>query len=88
MNSTPRVTMVLAALVLALLLAVYGVGYYVCIHRHYETFAAGVDFLYADDATSTLFRPAIWLYEKATGREVMLNPLVDPAPELRSSVRP
>jgi hypothetical protein len=73
-------TIVLAALLLALLLAMYGVGYYVCIHRHYESIAAGVDFVYADDATCRLFRPAIWLYEKGTGREVTLNPMIHPVP--------
>jgi hypothetical protein len=80
MSSTPRVTIVFAALVLALLVAVYGIGYYVCIHRHYTSIAAGEDCLYVDDATYTVFRPAIWAYEKATGREVLLNPIIDPVP--------
>jgi hypothetical protein len=40
-----------------------------------------VDYVYADETTCILFRPAIWLYEKLTGREVMLNPLIERAPD-------
>jgi hypothetical protein len=81
MPTMVRVLSGLAVCLLLILLVAYGVGYYVCVHRHYTSIAAGVDFLYTDEATYTFFRPAIWIYERSMGREVALNPEVYPTPD-------
>ncbi len=78
MNAIVRAGSGVAAIVLAVALVGYGAAYYVCIHRHYRSIAAGVDFLHADENTYSFFRPAIWIYEQSTGRQVALNPLVHP----------
>ncbi len=78
MNAVVRVGSWVAAILLIALLVAYGAGYYVCIHRHYWSIAAGTDFVNVDETTYAFFRPAIWLYEQTTGREVVLNPQVHP----------
>jgi hypothetical protein len=67
-------------LALVVFLVGYALGYYVLIHREYVSIAAGVDFLFVDETTYWFFRPAIWIYEQSTGREVAPNPMVDPVP--------
>jgi hypothetical protein len=78
MNAIVRVGSWVAAILLAIALAAYIGGYYFCIHRHYWSIAAGVDFVDVDERTYTFFRPAIWIYERCTGREVAPNPQVHP----------
>lgn len=78
MNAVTRVAMGMTAALLAAALMAYGTGYYFCIHRHYGTIAADTDYLFANENTYAFFRPAIWIYERASGREVVLNPMIHP----------
>jgi len=79
MNAVVRVATGVAAILLVAALIGYAAGYYVCIHRHYWSIAAGTDFVNVGEGTYAFFRPAIWLYEQTTGREVALNPMVHPS---------
>jgi hypothetical protein len=80
MNAITRLAACAAAAILAAALVAYAIGYYICIHRHYVSIAADLDFVFVDENVHVFFRPAIWIYERATGREVALNPLVTPVP--------
>ncbi len=78
MNAVVRVGCWATVLLIAVALVAYGAGYYVCIHRHYRSIAAGTDCLDVDETTHAIFRPAIWIYEQTSGREVAVNPMVHP----------
>ena len=78
MNAALRVASGVFAVLLVVALLGYGAGYYVCIHRHYGTIAADTDYVFVDETTYAFFRPAIWMYERTTGREVTLNPMIHP----------
>ena len=78
MNAAMRVASGVFTVLLVVALLGYGAGYYYCIHRHYGTIAADTDYVFVDETTYNFFRPAIWIYERTTGREVVLNPLIHP----------
>jgi len=80
MNAVTRLAMCATVVILVAALAAYSIGYYFCIHRHYGSIASGVDYVFVDENVYAFFRPATWIYEQATGREVTLNPLVHPIP--------